>query len=355
MVFLAPGVQADSLEAWVARRIQVQRESKLASPAVTGQTLWRDRSDGSPGGIAGFRAPSSFAPLVKAVQPTVVHIRSQVGESSQRIASGFVIHPDGFIVTNAHVIDGAMSIVVRLPDDREFQASIVGSDRSTDVALLKLSGVAGLETVVLGDSDRLEVGDWIVAIGNPLGLDLSVTHGVVSALERVIGMGPFDDFIQTNATINPGNSGGPLFDMRGEVVGVATAIVRSGQGIGFAVPVNILKDLLPNLLDNGQIDRGWLGVNVREQWIDGDSVPVIVEVFEASPAKEAGLRVGDRLLALGDKTVTGYRQLMRRVALIAPGTRVKIGYWREGRKMNANVVLEKRPPPRESILGDRDH
>jgi serine protease Do len=214
------------------------------------------------------------------------------------------------------------------------------------VALLQLvgPGVGELPALYLGDSDRLEVGDWVVAIGNPFGLDHSVSHGMISAKERVIGVGAFDDFIQTDALINPGNSGGPLFNMRGEVVGVNTAIITEGQGIGFAVPINMVKDLLPNLRKNGQLQRGWLGVDIDEQQRGGaQRQAVVTRVFPGSPAAVAGVRPGDGVVAVNGRPVGSFQQLLRKVALLAPGTEVRLTLWREGAQREVGVKLAARP------------
>jgi serine protease Do len=241
------------------------------------------------------------------------------------------------------VVEKAQEIEVHLSDGRSFEAMVVGKDPSTDLALLRLPGAAGLPTVELGDSDQLEVGDWVVAIGNPFGLDTSVTHGIISANERVLGLGPYDDFIQTNALINPGNSGGPLFDMKGAVVGVTTAIVSQGQGIGFAVPINLVKGLLPNLLDNGRPERGWLGLNVQEVGEGPSQAPVVVNVYEDSPALKAGIRPGDRVLAVAGRPVQRYQQILRRVALLAPGTAVKLELERDRKLLEVTAILATRP------------
>jgi len=257
-------------------------------------------------------------------------------------------------VTNNHVIERAQSIVVRLADGRSLEARVVGRDPEVDLALLRLTGAADLPVVTLGNSDELEVGDWVVAIGNPFGLDTSLTHGLISARERIIGVGPFDDFIQTNALINPGNSGGPLFDMKGHVVGVTTAIMNQGQGIGFAVPVNLVKDLLPNLRDNGTPVRGWLGVTVSE--VKDSSESVIVDVYPESPAARAGLQAGDRLVAINGKPVEKYQQLLRRIAIQGPGVVVKLGVVRNGKVINASALLSTRPsagPTKTMMSGGR--
>src|SRR5207244_5800893 len=178
----------------------------------------------------------------------------------------FIIDRDGTIVTNYHVVDGAQKIVVTLSDGRSFDGKVLGKDQKTDIAVIKISAPHDLPTAALGDSDRLQVGEWVLAIGNPFGLDNTVTYGIVSAKERNIGEGPYDSFIQTDAKINPGNSGGPLINMRGEIVGINAAIFSesgSNIGIGFAIPINMIKEILPQLTDKGQVTRGWMGVVVQ--------------------------------------------------------------------------------------------
>ncbi|MGZ6097299.1 MAG: PDZ domain-containing protein, partial [Myxococcaceae bacterium] len=190
------------------------------------------------------------------------------------------------------------------------------------------------------------VGDWVVAIGNPFGLDRSVSHGLISAKERVLGVGPLDDFIQTDALINPGNSGGPLFNMRGEVVGVNSAVISNAQGIGFAVPINMVKDLLPNLLDNGHVERGWLGMTVVEE--PGKHSAQVVDVYPGGPAAAAGLRSGDRVTTINGRPVDSYLQLLRKISLLAPGTLVRMGVQRgtAAREFTARVAERPvRPAP----------
>jgi serine protease Do len=346
LLVLATSAHAESLEDWVHTKITLQRGQGKAAPLTAvgpqGQ-LWKERAPNAPPLIPNFQPPSSLAPLVKAVKPGVVNIATRNEGTSRTLGSGFIINPDGLVVTNNHVVERAQAIQVRLADGREFNASVVGRDPSTDLALLRLADARELPSVTLGDSDNLEIGDWVVAIGNPFGLDTSVTHGLISARERVIGVGPFDDFIQTNALINPGNSGGPLFDLKGDVVGVTTAIVSQGQGIGFAVPINLVKDLLPNLLDNGRPERGWLGLNVQEVGEGTARAPVIVDVFKDSPAEKAGLKPGDRVVGVGGKPVQRYQQILRRVALLQPGTTVKIDVVRGGRSFDFTATLTQRP------------
>jgi serine protease Do len=316
--------------------------------------LWREWASSEPM-LPGFVPPTSLAPLIRAVEAGVVNINvlraagPLGGAAGSSSGSGFLLTPDGLVVTNNHVVARgdvvAREIVVRLSDGREFPAEVVGRDASTDVALLRLrgEGVGGLPALYLGDSDRMEVGDWVVAIGNPFGLDHSVSHGMISAKERVIGVGPFDDFIQTDALINPGNSGGPLFNMRGEVVGVNTAIISQGQGIGFAVPINMVKDLLPNLRENGQLQRGWLGVVIDEQRQVGTRAAVVQEVIRDSPAARAGLRSGDQVVGVNGKQVDSYQQLLRKVAMLAPGTEAKLTLLRGGATRDVVVKLAARP------------
>ncbi len=307
-------------------------------------TLWSTNTSASPKHHLGkFVPPTSLAPLVRAVRPGVVNVSTSNGGTSHSLGSGFIIDSSGLVVTNNHVIERAQSIVVKLADGRELEARLIGRDPQTDLALMWLVGASSLPTVTLGDSDSLEAGDWVVAIGNPFGLDTSVTHGLISARERVIGIGPFDDFIQTNAQINPGNSGGPLFDMKGEVVGVTTAIVSQGQGIGFAVPINLVRDLLPNLLENGRLERGWLGVNVQENDDQANHFARVTDVYVDSPAAKAGLEVGDRLTSIGGKSVDRYQQILRRVALQGPGTVVKLGLLRGGKPIEVTATLAKQP------------
>ncbi|MBI3184715.1 MAG: trypsin-like peptidase domain-containing protein [Myxococcales bacterium] len=345
--------QGAQVEEWVRARAREQ-EAPLRAEAreqPKSEQLWRERPANDPG-PPDFVPPTTLAPLIRAVRPGVVNIgtsnaRGSSGGPSRSAGSGFIISPDGHVVTNNHVVDRARQIRVKLADGREFLAEVVGRDPSTDLALLKLQGEVGqLPCTYLGDSDNLEVGDWVVAIGNPFGLDHSVSHGMISAKERVIGVGIFDDFIQTDALINPGNSGGPLFNMRGEVVGVNTAIISQGQGIGFAVPINMVKELLPNLLVNGRLARGWLGVNIQQQGGAGaQKGAVVMDVFKGSPAASAGIRPGDRVTAVNGRAIESYLQLLRRIAILAPGTEVKLTVHRESKGREVAVKLTERPSP----------
>jgi serine protease Do len=331
---------AGELEDGVHARVSAQRDAAGASSAQVGPAIWKE---GKGPKLPGFVPPTSLAPLVKAVRAGVVNISTENEGTTRSLGSGFVISADGLVVTNNHVVAHAQLITVKLADGRDFEASLIGRDPETDLALLHLEGASDLHPVVLGDSDELEVGDWVVAIGNPFGLDTSVTNGLISARERVIGMGPFDDFLQTNALVNPGNSGGPLFDMRGEVVGVTTAIVSRGQGIGFAAPINLVKELLPNLRDNGRVERGWIGISAQEEEGAPDHTPVVTDVYRDSPAQKAGVLAGDRVVSVDGKPVERYQQLLRKIAFRGPGATLKLGLSRRGKPLEVSVTLASRP------------
>ena len=331
--------------------------------------------------------PPTFAPLVSKLTPAVVNINTEkhvkyrggrgfdipgrpggrdpfeeffghffgqydrYSHSRQRpvksLGSGFIISADGYILTNNHVVEDADEIKITLSDKKVYDARLIGRDEKTDLAVLKIDADHDLPFVKLGDSSKLKVGDWLIAIGNPFGLARTVTAGIVSARGRVIGSGPYDDFIQTDASINPGNSGGPLFNVNGEVVGINTAIVASGQGIGFAIPVNMAKDLLPQL-KTGKVSRGRLGVHIQDVTselaasfgLDKKQGAVISEVIENSPAERAGLKVGDIILAVDGKPVEDMHILPRMIAAKKPGTKVKLKVLRLGKTRQIKVVLD---------------
>jgi serine protease Do len=340
-----------AFEDWARERARAFEQGDRSTSSKT--PLWRERNGSGPF-LVGFSAPSSLAPLIRAVSPGVINVLTYsepvegiaAGRVPTATGSGFLLGPEGYVVSNHHVVKDAQWIQVRLADGRVFDAELVGSDPDTDLALLRVVDGTDLPSVVLGDSDRLEVGDWVVAIGNPFGLDRSVSHGLISAKERVLGVGPLDDFIQTDALINPGNSGGPLFNMRGEVVGVNSAVISNAQGIGFAVPINMVKDLLPNLLDNGHVERGWLGMTVVEE--PGKHSAQVVDVYPGGPAAAAGLRSGDRVTTINGKPVDSYLQLLRKISLLAPGTLVRMGVQRgtAAREFTARVAERPvRPTP----------
>jgi len=267
----------------------------------------------------------------------------------QSLGSGVIASPDGYIVTNGHVVADADEIMVRLSDHSEHRAKIVGVDARTDVALLKIDA-SNLPALPFGDSDRLQVGEPIMAIGNPFGLEQTVTTGIVSAKERFIGSGPYDDFIQIDASINPGNSGGPLVDTRGTLVGINTAIFsQSGGsvGIGFAIPVNLAKDVLRQLRDHGEVVRGYLGVSVtpvppearRAAGTDAATVALVAETVPGSPAASAGINTGDIIVAFQGERIQNPHDLTRRVASTPPGSKVTLRVTRGGRETSVDATL----------------
>ncbi len=272
------------------------------------------------------------------------------------LGSGFLIHSSGYIVTNNHVVEGATDIKVTLATKQEFAATLVGRDPKTDLALIKVKSADPLPTVPFGNSDALEVGEWLLAIGNPFGLGHTVTSGIVSAKGRIIGAGPYDDFIQTDASINPGNSGGPLFNMRGQVVGINTAIISGGQGIGFAIPINLAKEVLSQLHDKGSVTRGWLGVAIQSvspdmlkalQLEDANGA-LVAEVMSDGPASKAGFKRGDVIVQLNSHKVQDSTELPRMVATLAPGTKVTVEVIRAGKKVTLPVTLGTLPEEKEA-------
>lgn len=265
------------------------------------------------------------------------------------LGSGFIISKDGYILTNDHVVDGADEIKVKLSDGREFSGEIRGLDPKLDLALIKIDAGEDLPVAKLGDSDSIKVGEWVMAIGNPFGLEQTVTVGIVSAKGRVIGAGPYDDFIQTDASINPGNSGGPLYNVKGEVVGINTAIVAGGQGIGFAIPVDMAKQIIPQLRDEGHVTRGWLGVTVqalneelaKSFGLDDARGALINSVVEDSPADKAGLQRGDIVTEYDGKPVDELNDLPRLVASTPVDETVKVTIFRDGKTRTVKVKIGK--------------
>ena len=254
------------------------------------------------------------------------------------LGSGFIISKEGYIITNNHVVEHADKITVRLKNEHELDAEIVGRDPKTDVALLKIKAHEKLFAAPLGDSDNLKVGEWVMAIGNPFGLAHTVTTGIVSAKGRVIGAGPYDNFIQTDASINPGNSGGPLFNIRGEVVGINAAIISGATGIGFAVPINMAKEVVEQLKEHGKVVRGWIGVYIQEITEDlqqslelknRDGV-LVADVVKGSPAAKAGIHRSDVIVRFDGKPVHKAEELPRLVAVTPVGKKVKVEVIRDG-------------------------
>ena len=333
-------------------------------------------------------APLSFTELAEKYSPAVVNIRSEKngkrhtemaphfkggpfdkddpfrdffekffggrpnqGFKQRSLGSGFIIDQSGFIVTNNHVVEDADKIKVILKDNREFDAEIKGRDPNTDLALIKIKSDGKLPTIQFGDSDHVKVGEWVMAIGNPFGLEHTVTVGIISAKGRVIGSGPYDDFIQTDASINPGNSGGPLIDMSGKVVGINTAIIAGGQGIGFAIPVNMAKGIIEQLQSKGEVTRGWLGIGIQDlteelkayYGIKGDEGVLVTKVFPGDPAEKAGIRAKDIILEVNGKEVDSSRELSRTIAESPVGQETQLLVLRNGAKKKFTIGLGKRP------------
>ncbi|MFH1102834.1 MAG: DegQ family serine endoprotease [Pseudomonadota bacterium] len=334
-----------------------------------------------------FLAPESFSRLAEMASPAVVNIRTVkttrgggrvfrhfmnppggkndpfqdffdrfFGDDQQRefkqrsLGSGFIVDKEGYIVTNNHVIEDADEIRVQLYNEKEFDAKIVGRDPNTDIALIKIKATRDLPVLKMGNSDTVKVGEWVVAIGNPFGLESTVTAGIVSAKGRVIGSGPYDDFIQTDASINPGNSGGPLINMSGEAVGINTAIVASGQGIGFAIPINMAVAIMDQLKNRGEVTRGWLGVGIQDlkgemaeyYGIKDTEGVLVVQVFPGDPAEKAGIQAKDIILEINGQKIKSSRQLSKMIADISVGDKVQIKLLRNGKEKTVNVIVAKR-------------
>jgi serine protease Do len=280
----------------------------------------------------------------------------------QSLGSGFIVDKEGYILTNNHVVAKADDIKVTLSDGRSYDAEVKGTDPKTDIALIKIDAENHLPVAALGDSDALEVGEWVMAIGNPFGLKHTVTVGVVSAKGRTIGAGPYDDFIQTDASINPGNSGGPLINMKGEVIGINSAII--GQGIGFAIPVNLARNIMDQLKEKGAVTRGWLGVQIQtvtpelaeSLGLDEAKGALIAGIFRGDPADEAGIEVGDVVVEFDGAPVKSDRDLVSRVGNSIVGSTVKVRVVRNGKEMSIDVKLAKRADDEEQIAagGDSD-
>ena len=346
----------------------------LSNEAPTASTSGPQKPKGD------YNPTVSLAPLVEALQPAVVNIhveqkvRNEMAPMFEFFApfmgqpnlngrempefrvktgqgSGFLISPDGYLLTNHHVVADADKVTVRLADEREFQGTVVGTDSRIDIALVKIDADTDFPYVANGVSETMKVGDWVVAIGNPFGLSHTVTAGIVSAKGRVIGAGPYDDFIQTDASINPGNSGGPLFNLNGEVIGINTAINASGQGIGFAVPMDMISPFLEDLKREGEIARGWLGVSLQN--LDEDLAAglklsdhngvLLSEVHIDQPADKAGLKPGDLVQSIDGTPVDESSDLIRLIGRHRAGERIEIGLLRNGKSIVVDTKLGKRP------------
>jgi len=353
------------------------RQRGLALGLATGLLLWGGLAQAAP-------VPESFSGLAKQVTPAVVNIASaHVVEAQQQmpfqappgspfedffrqfqnpnqdetmtaLGSGFIIDASGYIVTNNHVVENATEVTVRLGDDSVYPATVVGVDPQTDVALLKIEADRPLPMVPLGDSDKAEVGDWVMAVGNPFGLGGTVTAGIVSARGRDIDAGPYDDFLQIDASINHGNSGGPLFDMDGNVIGVNTAIYSpngGSVGIGFAIPSNIVKSVVAELKEDGKVDRGYLGVMLQPVTpeiaaalgLEKAAGAIVADILPDGPAAKSELKKGDVILSFAGHDVADPRALARAVAAEKAGDEVAMSVWRNGERHELAVVPGEQP------------
>lgn len=336
----------------------------------------------------------SLSPLVKTLSPSVVNIsttsvikgrnlgmRSPFGgregdqfdefferffgdtpgreQRRKGLGSGFIFSADGYIVTNNHVVERATDINVNLQNGDSYKAQVIGTDPKSDLALLKIEPETKLPAVRFGNSDKLQIGDWVLAIGNPFGLGHTVTAGIISAKGRSLGLGSYDNFLQTDAAINPGNSGGPLFNFEGEVIGVNTAIIAGGQGIGFAIPVNMAKNVVAQLRNSGKVVRGWIGVYVQQVTpelaeslgLNGDGGALVADVAPEGPAAKAGLKRGDVIIEFNGKIIEDMPELPKTVASYQPGTKTKLKVLRDGKEKTLKIKLGELP--QEAALGPK--
>ncbi len=364
----------------------LQRPLRWAGAALAGGLLvWTQVAAAAP-------APESFSGLAKEASPSVVLITAEqtnpagsaeapqmrgnpfegtpfedflerFGKPGQNgpqrpmrgLGSGFVIDEDGYVVTNNHVVERADKVSVKFDDGEEYDAKVLGTDPKTDLALLKVEAGKDLPALSWGDSDAMEVGDWVMAIGNPFGLGGTVTAGIVSARGRDIGAGPYDDFIQTDAAINRGNSGGPMFNLDGEVIGINSAIFSpsgGSVGIGFAIPSNLARDVITQLRETGSVERGWLGVKIQQVTpelaeafgLEEGHGALVSEVFDNSPAAAAGFRSGDLITQFDGKRIETMRDLPRLVAAVEPGSDVSVDVLRKGEPTSLTVEIARLDP-----------
>jgi serine protease Do len=322
-----------SVQVDVERGIQPSAMPEVPAPF---REFFRRFDDGSIPNGRNFSAPRAFR--------------------TQASGSGFIVDASGYIVTNNHVVESARKITVKLSDQRELEARLVGADKDTDVALLKVEA-NNLPTVALGDDRRLRVGDWVVAVGNPFGLGGTVTAGIVSSIGRDIGNGPYTDYIQIDAPINRGNSGGPTFDISGRVIGMNTAIFSPSGGsigIGFAVPATTIQSIVDQLKTTGSVDRGWLGVSIQDftpelassMNLRDTTGAIVADVVDGSPAERAGFRQGDVVVALNGTDVADSRALTRQVAALKAGGTATFTVARDGSRRTLRATIEKRDPDR---------
>jgi len=325
--------------------------------------------------------PASFADLTEKLMPAVVNISTSTTvvknvnpfpfefppgspfedmfkefgtpqkRKSSALGSGFIIDKKGIVITNNHVIQGAEDIFIRTNENKEYKAKILGTDPLSDVAVLQIITDDKFETVKFGNSDTARIGDWVIAIGNPFGLGGTVTSGIISARNRQIGLTRYEDFIQTDASINQGNSGGPLFNLKGEVIGVTTAIIAPGQsgsiGIGFAIPANAASNVIDQLIKFGETKRGWLGVRIQTvtkdiadvEKLDEPRGALVASVAENSPSDKGGIKAGDIILEFDGKKINEMSELPRIVAETEVGKKVKLKVWRNKREITKEIIL----------------
>ncbi len=350
----------------------------------TSETFWEEGSGKAPTAPQGV--PNSFASLAELASPGVVNIRTSktvTGAAVPRsleeffgapffqpppggrrerqvpsLGSGFVISADGYIVTNNHVVEDVDSIVVQFNDDKEYEAEVVGRDPKTDIALIRVETEDEIFALPLGDSDAVRPGEWVVAIGNPFGLEHTVTAGIVSAKHRIIGQGSYDDYIQTDAAINPGNSGGPLLNLAGEVIGINTAINPRANTIGFAVPINMAKSILPQLKADGRVTRGWLGVVIQpitpeiaeDFGLEEPKGALVSRVMPDGPADKAGIEHGDVIQKFDGTDIDEFNELPRVVAATPVDKKVEIVVLRDGKKKRLKARIGAMEDPETTEL-----
>ncbi|MBL9106609.1 MAG: trypsin-like peptidase domain-containing protein [Myxococcales bacterium] len=352
--------------------------SCIGQAEAAGETLWREGT-GAPvvAASANFDPRRSLAPLVKEIGPSVVNVRAHgkasraldlqgidprmlpfldLGPQQPRegIGSGVILSSDGLVVTNHHVVDNAEKLEVKLADGRLFAAKVLGTDPLTDIAVIQLQGASGLKPATLGSSSAMAVGDWVIAIGSPMGLEQSATTGIVSAKGRgSLGLyqNSYIDFLQTDASIAPGSSGGPLFNLNGEVIGINTAINAVGRGLGFAVPIDQAKQVIPQLKSTGKVVRGWLGISGRDiepaVGATPESGALVGEVVSGTPAARAGLQNGDRIVGVDSHNVESFADLRGRVADLKPGTVANLKVVRKGKPIEVKATVGKLPSDEE--------
>src|SRR5688500_1077420 len=303
---------------------------------------------------AGAGGPEGLEGLPEELRRFLPQIPQMPPQPRQGMGSGFIVEPDGTILTNAHVVEGADEVRVRLTDRREFKGKVVGTDKATDIAVVKIAAT-GLPTVKLGDPSQIKVGEWVLAIGSPFGFENTVTAGIVSATSRSLPDGTYVPFIQTDAAVNPGNSGGPLFNLKGEVIGINSQIYsRSGgfQGIAFAVPIDVASNVKQQLVAYGTVQRGRLGVSIQEVsqslaqsfGLDRPRGALVAEVEKDSPAEKAGIKSGDVLLAINGRAIERSSELPPLVAGVKPGTKARFEVWREGKSRTLEVAVGQLKP-----------